>query len=369
MYQESYFYQFLEPISKDLARLAKELEKSIFTGPRVMLTHSRVFIEHILKLVINIEKLPLDSKTTLIDQIQLLHGNGYLTEEITDALHYVRKIGNQAAHDARKFRYSEALLAWEAVYKIVKWYAEVYCPLNIQIPEYQDPTPKQKEDDDIQVLILKLESLEKKLSNVISPQENDTPDEDVATTIETKEISVDPGLYPIRTIQFKSQKVEIPFFLRDAFLLPQRFPKSELFLIRLGAEQQARIMSELPNNLEGISKHVKRFNEKNEEILFEELNYYIKEEITRRKIIMEHPGELFIFFKTDYIILTENLSSIELKEENFSGIPNLLRQLQEDQIEKVGQLPKELVILAKYDRVGIGTVEKLFEQLKKLQNR
>ncbi len=56
-----------------------------------------------------------------------------------------------------------------------------------------------------------------------------------------------------------------------------------------------------------------------------------------------------------------------MTELNFSGIPNLLRQLQEDQIERVGQLPKELVILAKYDRVGIGTVEKLFEQLKCMQ--
>lgn len=367
MYQESYFYQFLEPISKELAYLAKELENSIFTGPRVMLTHSRVFIEHILKLVIHIEKLSLDSQTTLIDQIQLLHDNGYLTDEITDALHYVRKIGNQAAHDARKFRYSEALLAWEAVYKIVKWYVEVYCSLNIQVPDYQDPTPKQNEDD-IQVLIDKIENLEKKLNNMINPQGKVVVEDEVATTIEQQGTSVEPGLYPIRTIEFKNQKVKVPFFLRDAFLLPQRFPKSELFLIRLGAEQQARIMSELPNNLEGISKHVKRFNEKNEETLFEELKKYIQEEITRRKIIMDHPGELFIFFQSDYIILTEHLASIELTEENFTGIPNLLRQLQEDQIERVGQLPKELVILAKYDRVGIGTVEKLFEQLKRLQN-
>jgi len=46
------------------------------------------------------------------------------------------------------------------------------------------------------------------------------------------------------------------------------------------------------------------------------------------------------------------------------GSPNLLRHLNEDQIESVGLLPKELVILAKYENVGIGTVEKLFEQLK-----
>src|SRR5690606_19989392 len=129
----------------------------------VMLTHSRVFIEHILKQVIKIEKLSLETPSTLIDQIQLLNENGYLTEVIVDALHYVRKIGKQAAHDTRKFRYSEALLVWEAVYKIVKWYVEVYCPLDIQVPDYQDPTPNQKKDDDIQVLILKLEALEKKL--------------------------------------------------------------------------------------------------------------------------------------------------------------------------------------------------------------
>lgn len=368
MYQESYFYQFLEPISKELAYLAKELENSIFTGPRVMLTHSRVFIEHILKQVINIEKLPLDSQTTLIGQIQLLHGNGYLTEEITDALHYVRKIGNEAAHDARKFRYSEALLAWEAIYKIVKWYVEVYCSLNIQVPDYQDPTPKQQNETDIQVLITIIEKLEEKLNRMINNEENEVEEDEVATPIEDLGNNIEPGLYPIRTIEFKDKKVQVPFYLRDAFLLPQRFPKSELFLIRLGAEQQARIMSELPKNFEGLSKHVKRFSEKNEEILFEELRNYIKEEITRRKIVMEQPGELFIFFKSDYIILTEHLSSIELTEENFFGIPNLLKQLKEDQIERVGQLPKELVILAKYDRVGIGTVEKLFQQLKNLQN-
>ena len=65
---------------------------------------------------------------------------------------------------------------------------------------------------------------------------------------------------------------------RDAVLLPQRFDKSEMFLIRLGAEQQARIISELPNNFEGLHKHVKRYSEKNDERLFEELKIYIEEE-------------------------------------------------------------------------------------------
>ena len=89
--------------------------------------------------------------------------------------------------------------------------------------------------------------------------------------------------------------------------MPQRFSKSETFLIRLGAEQQARIMSELPNNLEGLHQHVKRYNEKNDEILFEELSLFIDEEKTRRQLTMERPGELFFFYKADYIVVTEEL--------------------------------------------------------------
>jgi hypothetical protein len=173
-----------------------------------------------------------------------------------------------------------------------------------------------------------------------------------------------PGFTTIRKLFYKDQQLEVPYFLRDAFLLPQRFAKSETFLIRLGAEQQARIMSELPNNIEGLYKHVKRFNDKNDETLFEELIIYIEEEKKRRQLSIERPGELFFFYKDDYIVVTEELSKIPLTANQFTGIPSLLRQLNEDQIETVSQLPKELVILEKYTNVGIGTVEKLFEQLK-----
>ena len=133
------------------------------------------------------------------------------------------------------------------------------------------------------------------------------------------------------------ETIEIPYFLRDAFLLPQRFSKSETFLIRLRAEQQARIMSELPNQLEGMHKHVKRYNDKNDEMFFEELKGFIEEEKMRRQLTLERPGELFFFYKADYIIVTEELSKLSLTADEFTGIPSLLRQLNEDQIETVGQ--------------------------------
>lgn len=366
MQQELYFYRFLEPVSKDLAHIAKQLENSIFTSPRVVLTHSRIFIEHILQKVIEIENLSQIRKGMLMEQVNLLDENGYLTDEIRDALHYVRMQGNQAAHDPRKFRYSEALLCWEAIYTIVKWFVEVYGSHDIEVPEYHDPSPRKQQSFDIQELVFKLDALEEKLSAAITnPQE----EVEIVATLE-KEITEElPGDTTIRTISYKGQYLDIPYFLRDAFLLPQRFPKSETFLIRLGAEQHGRIMSELPNNIEGLARHVKRFSEKNEEQFFEELKMFIEEERTRRKIVLDRPGELFFFFKTDYIVVTEELSAIPLTDEYFTSIPNLLRQMHEDQIEKVGQLPMELLILAKYDRVGVGTVEKLFQQLKEMQTR
>lgn len=360
-----YFYTFLEPVSKELAYLVRELENSIYTSPRTMLTHARTFIEAILQKVMRAENLDNDLYMTLKERIDLLHEKGYLIPEIIDALHYIRQSGNKAAHDVRKLRYSEALLSWEAIYTIVKWYIEVYGPIDMTVPEYQDPEPA-RNDYDMTELEVRLKSLEKLLAESLGQGQGKAITEEkvvVETNQFVQEAEV-PGFTTIRTIIYKDNKLDIPYFLRDAFLLPQRFAKSERFLIKLGAEQQARIMSELPNNLEDLHKHVKRYNEKNDENLFEELKIFIEEEKVRRKLALERPGELFFFYKADHIVVTEGLAQIPLTTKEFTGSPSLIRQLNEAQIETVGQLPRELVILAKYENVGIGTVENLFEQLR-----
>lgn len=71
--------------------------------------------------------------------VHLLNESGYLIKEVRDALHYVRLIGNKVAHDSRPFRYSEALLSWEVIYTVVKWYMEVYGPIEVTVPDYRDP--------------------------------------------------------------------------------------------------------------------------------------------------------------------------------------------------------------------------------------
>ncbi|WP_153733288.1 DUF4145 domain-containing protein [Sporosarcina obsidiansis] len=360
----SYFYQFLEPISEDLSQIAKELEKSIYSSPQTMLMHTRTFVEAILQRVMIAEHLSGEDNFTLKDRIDLLERKGLLKKEVIDALHQVRMNGNSAAHETRNFRYSEALLSWEAIYMIVRWYVKKYCPQDVEVPAYQDPEPMKIDETEVFELEARLQNLEALIRSNIQQQKGLTEEFETATGSGTPEDAL-PGLASVRTIVYKDRSLEVPHFLRDAFLLPQRFEESERFLAMLGAEQEVRIMSELPNNLEGLHNEVKGFSEKNNEILFKELKHFINEEIARREVELALPGKLVLFYRSDYVIVTDQLANIPLSEEEFDSSPSLFQQLQEDQIERVGQLPKDLATLTKYDNVGFETVEELFGQLKR----
>mgnify|MGYP001252643549 FL=1 len=106
----NYFYQFLEPISTELARTLKELEGAIYNSPRSMLTHSRTLIEAIMEKVMVHENMDNEPYLTIIERINDLDEGGLLTDEVRNALHEIRKIGNIAAHDVRQFRFSESQL-------------------------------------------------------------------------------------------------------------------------------------------------------------------------------------------------------------------------------------------------------------------
>lgn len=79
------------------------------------------------------------------------------------------------------------------------------------------------------------------------------------------------------------------------------------------------------------------------------------------------PGELFLFYESDEIVVTEELGEVEINNDNFKGLPGLIEQLNADGIFKVRDLPKELLILGKYKGVGKGRVESFFNQLKEMQ--
>ncbi|AYC30328.1 DUF4145 domain-containing protein [Paenisporosarcina cavernae] len=369
-----YFYDFLELKHPKMASVAMELETSIYVSPRTMLTHSRILIEAILTEVLLVEKIAFDKFSGLKEKIELSEKHLEASPHIIESLEDIRKRGNKAAHDTRQFRLSEALQSWESLYPVVKWFVEVYGAHDVEVPMYIDPTPPKDEQQDpygtgeIESRLAHLEEL--LLKTLDSGNEESTAEEEVAVTSEVpvREERIFPGFTTIRSLKYNGETLPIPYFLRDAFLLPQRFPRSELFLIRLGGEQEARLMSEIPTNLEGLHTFVKRFKAENDATLFEELRVFVEEEKQRRKVRLERTGELLFFYKSDYIVITDELGKIELTKENFKDISSLLNHLEAHDIHRVKQLPSELVVLGKYPNVGITTVEKLFQQLKEKQS-
>lgn len=379
-----YFYQFLEPIYPEVANILQELEGIIYNSPRSMLTHSRTLMEAILEKVMVHEGLPNEPYLTIRERIEILESEDLISKQVKKALHDVRKYGNIAAHDVRQFRYSESLITWENIYIIIKWFVEVYGDYKIEVPEYVDPKLTTQSSYNLEEINIRFQRIEELLKQSIAQEQpKNTQYElqanaEVASTIieeeiehnsVTLELEQEPGYTPVRTISFKDQTVEIPYFLRDAFLLPQKFPNSERYLLRLNEEQQARIMSELPASLDYLHTKISRFNEEHTERFFNELKLFIEEEKRRKKLIQDRPGELFLFYNGDEIVVTEEFGKIEINKENFTGFPGLIDQLNEDGITQVSDLPKEFVIIGKYNRVGPETVNNFFQQLKQLQQR
>ena len=323
-----------------------------------MLTHSRTFIEAILEKIMINENMPNEPYLTIIERINDLDEQGLLNVDVKNALHEVRMLGNQAAHDGRQFRFSESLTTWEHIYIIVKWFVEVYGYYKIEVPPYVDPKMKSESVYDLEEMNIRFQKIETLLKQSINREGAETDNNEERTELkkESKDkevvnsdltdpllndtINKAPGLTPFRTITYGDDSVDVPHFLRDAFLLPQRFEESVDFLLRLGENQEGRIISELPSSLVGFHERITRRNESHSKEFFEELKGFIREEIRRKKLIESRPGELFLFYDSDEIVVTEELSKVEINSANFSSMPNLINQLNEDEMDTVGDLPK-----------------------------
>ncbi|AOV07375.1 DUF4145 domain-containing protein [Sporosarcina ureilytica] len=339
-------YEILLDINVSLAELTVEIEKLIYVSPRAAMQTIRTMAETLARHISEIEKIESD-ELSFSDLQMKLNREGILTPTVDQAFQFVRRNGNVASHDAtRKILIREALFCWEYQHLILTWYIETYASPNLTVPTYIEPLPS-KTDYESEEIILHIQGLINRLEQNSKGK---------------KKINLSPKT--VREIYYKDQSVEVPHFLRDAFLLPQRFPKSTTFLIRLNGEQQARLMSELPYQIDGLHKFVKRFNESNDARFFEELCQFIQEEKERKELKENYSGETLLFYKAEHVILTEKLANVELTKENFVGQTSLLRALHEQGFERVSDLPKELVLLGKYPNVGEVALANLFNQLK-----
>ncbi|MBD7970412.1 DUF4145 domain-containing protein [Paenibacillus gallinarum] len=339
-------HDILLEVNSSLAELTQEIEKLIFVSPRAAMQTTRTMAETLVREVAHLEGI--DHNAFNFGELQMkLKSEGFITPTTDKAIDFVRRQGNTASHDGmRKMLIREALTCWENQHLILTWFIETYASPDIEVPQYIEPVPDNSEADS-ENLINYIESL---MQNFIQKQP-------IPKNIVTEQkVS--------RRIYYKDEFVEIPDFLRDAFLLPQRFPKSTTFLIRLNGEQQARIMSELPHQLDGMHQLVKRFKEANDKCFFEELQLFIEEEQKRKVVMEQFRGEVLLFHKSDFVILTEALQNVALTKDNFLGQTSLMNSLQEQGFLHVRDLPKELVLLGKYRNVGEIAVTNLFNQLK-----
>lgn len=338
-------YEVLKGINPNLAELTKEIEKLVYVSPRAAMQTTRTMAETLVRQVAEMEKM--EHAELSFGEVQMkLKSEGILTATTDNAIHFVRRQGNTASHDGtRKMLIREALICWEYQHIVLVWFIETYASPDIEVPAYVEPVPDNAAERDD--LIGHIEALMETFKQKQSKQE---------VIVNEQKFS--------RRVYYKDQFVEVPDFLRDAFLLPQRFPKSTTFLIRLNGEQQARIMSELPYQLDGLHQHVKRFKETNDACFFEELKQFVEEEQKRKLLMEQYRGELLLFYKSDFVILTEALGNVTLTKDNFPGQTSLLNSLQEQGFLTVKDLPKELVLLGKYRNVGETALANLFNQLK-----
>lgn len=138
-----------------------------------MLTHSRTFIEAILEKIMISENMPNEPYLTIIERINDLDEQELLKDDVKvkDALHEVRRICNQAAHDGRQFRFSESLRTWEHIYIIVKWFVEVYGYYKIEVPPYVDPKMKTDSFYDLEEMNIRFKKIENLLKQSIDREE------------------------------------------------------------------------------------------------------------------------------------------------------------------------------------------------------
>ena len=90
---------------------------------------------------------------------------------------------------------------------------EVYGPVEVTVPAYQDPSPHTEQTYDITELEMRLKSLEELLLATIHPKGDEPIKEEVApTSIIISEAKDRPGFTTIRTLFYKDRQLEVPLF-------------------------------------------------------------------------------------------------------------------------------------------------------------
>lgn len=141
---ETSSFEFLLALHPELAALAGQAEESLWLNPRGTLVQGRLFGEILATTVSTQEKVEPVYAIKQIDRLHKLAREGLLSEQIRDKFEWLRMNGNAAAHSSGEIHPDLALTAHRHMYELAAWYVELYGSVNMEVPLYQMPVPKQQ---------------------------------------------------------------------------------------------------------------------------------------------------------------------------------------------------------------------------------
>lgn len=156
-------FHFLSNKWDILANLGLTAERNVLIDPNTTLMKLRVFAETLTKFVLAYEEIKEAYDTNQIDRIQTLKREDFISAELEDILHTIRKIGNRAMHDGTGTQ-QEAKALLRMGFRLAVWFMQVYGDWQFVEPTYQEPKPTQTVD---QIELAKLSAeYEQKLSKL-----------------------------------------------------------------------------------------------------------------------------------------------------------------------------------------------------------
>ncbi|MFC0212744.1 type I restriction-modification system endonuclease [Paenibacillus chartarius] len=132
-------FHFLEKHWKILSDLGEMAERNLFVDPNTTLIKLRMFGETLTKYIYAFEELDESRVVTQVDRLTQLMREDLLTDEISDMLHTLRKIGNKAAHEAGYGSTREAQALTQLAFRLSVWFMQVYGEWDFQAPDYVEP--------------------------------------------------------------------------------------------------------------------------------------------------------------------------------------------------------------------------------------
>lgn len=135
----SSLFSFMYGDNPELVSIGQYIEDHLFTNPHEVLAKSRIYTEHLVNMVIAYEELRGFSKLNQFRRVQKLYQDGFIKELEYQKFEWIRKMGNQAAHQSNVGDVQDAILSHRYLYDLSVWYQETYSEIPFEAPAYYLP--------------------------------------------------------------------------------------------------------------------------------------------------------------------------------------------------------------------------------------